>query len=327
MSAVIAVTAAAELKTAVAPTRMFDGLTRQERELKITSLIERAGKALHAAVESGESAEVMAAYKDQAAALADLSKRVDVSKDAVLDAQVLQRRAERGLGIAIRHGQAEGAIRTQKDGASVRDAPFAGTAKGSKASPYEFASNAELYGDKRGTNSNGIYALADNGSPQEFDRAVSDARAEGNVSRANVVRKLKAQVEEPEVVGAPTDAPAVADPFEVKVRELAEKLPTMAAVYEQVKDGYGSGYSAFTGWCRRHGIEFEFRDPRAWEKYALSQRGVLERSSETVSAAARFLSELDVRALDPERIPEALERLGDARTNLTKAIRKLEELA
>lgn len=117
------------------------------------------------------------------------------------------------------------------------------------------------------------------------------------------------------------------DPFEAKVRALAKKLPTMAAVYEQVKDGYGSGYSAFTGWCRRHGIEFEFRDPRAWEKYALSQRGVLERSSETVSAAARFLSELDVRALDPERIPEALERLGGARTNLTKAIRKLEELA
>lgn len=49
------------------------------------------------------------------------------------------------------------------------------------------ATNAQLYGDRRGNGGNGILALADNASPAEFEAALTEAKAEGNLSRANYV--------------------------------------------------------------------------------------------------------------------------------------------
>ena len=52
----------------------------------------------------------------------------------------------------------------------------------------DFASVTELHGKK----GDGIYALTDNATDDQFESALTEARDEGNVSRANVVRKLKA---------------------------------------------------------------------------------------------------------------------------------------
>lgn len=42
-----------------------------------------------------------------------------------------------------------------------------------------------------GARGDGIYALADNVDPEEFETALEAAKAEGNLTRANVVRKVK----------------------------------------------------------------------------------------------------------------------------------------
>ena len=114
---------------------------------------------------------------------AEFAKRLDLSKDLRLESDMQVRRWERALGTAIRDGQARGEIRGTGGDMSK-------TSLGSSAlpSPTEFASNKELNGDGK----SGIYALTDGTTPEQFEDALTEAREDGNVSRANVVRKLKA---------------------------------------------------------------------------------------------------------------------------------------
>ena len=121
------------------------------------------------------------AAKLTAVRAAEFAKRLDLSKDTVLEAQMQQRRWERALGAAIREGQAAGEI--ARRGQRTSDS-------GSEVAPAHFATQRELQG-KPGEN-NGIYALTDNATDDQFESALTTARDEGNVSRANVVRKLKA---------------------------------------------------------------------------------------------------------------------------------------
>ena len=117
------------------------------------------------------------AAKLTAVRAAEFAKRLDLSKDTVLEAQMQQRRWERALGAAIREGQAAGEIRSNGQHASC----------GAVSSPSDYAKQADLTHPERG-----IYALTDNTTDAEFESALTTARGEGNVSRANVVRKLKA---------------------------------------------------------------------------------------------------------------------------------------
>src|SRR5699024_12029247 len=87
------------------------------------------------------------------------------------------RRWERALGAAIREGQERGEIRSNGQHASCA----------AVSSPSDYAKQADLTHPERG-----IYALTDNTTDDQFESALTTARDEGNVSRANVVRKLKA---------------------------------------------------------------------------------------------------------------------------------------
>ena len=192
----------------------FASLTRLEREVFVSSLIERAGLELKRAVEAGESADVMAGFKDQAAAIADLSRRLGLSKDAVLDAQVLQRRAERGLGVAIREGQAVGEIARQGQGGGT---PPGATSRGDRdvVLTTEFADKDTL---------TRMYQLTDDVSEEQFESATSEARAEGNVSRNNVIRKIK---------NLPTFSEQQADKWQT-VRDLANDRLTSPQIAKRV---------------------------------------------------------------------------------------------
>jgi hypothetical protein len=105
---------------------------------------------------------------------------------AELAAAEVVRRAERGgIGLAIRRGQEAGEIRTIDDtrakGPATAGDPD-GTPGDGKRSPAEFFSGAKTRSD--------TYAMADGVSDDQFDGAIEEAKAEGNLSRANVVRML-----------------------------------------------------------------------------------------------------------------------------------------
>lgn len=107
------------------------------------------------------------------------------------DAQEMVRRAEYSLGKAIRKGQAEGSVANASTAATERHRRVRGLDKTSclpRATDY--ASKMELRG-----NGAGIMHLAHpDVTDDDLDAALTEAKAEGNLSRANVVRKLPAAV-------------------------------------------------------------------------------------------------------------------------------------
>lgn len=102
--------------------------------------------------------------------------RAGVGKDAELAAAEIVRRAERGIGLAVRKGQEAGSIETlaqsqsragrerhqlSADHTKLSPAPFVGAS-------YERA---------------GIYAMGDQATDEQFNAAIEEAKSEGNLSR------------------------------------------------------------------------------------------------------------------------------------------------
>ena len=154
-----------------------DALTFSNEMLRAVSDVTAQAPAVGANLASaGVSTAKLAAVR-----AAEFAKRLDLSKDLRLESDMQVRRWERALGTAIREGQERGEIRSngQREGASSLGV----------SSPADFASHNDLNG--RGSDKPGIYALTDNATDDQFESALTSARGEGNVSRANVVRKLR----------------------------------------------------------------------------------------------------------------------------------------
>lgn len=132
-------------------------------------------------VEQGDI-ESIVELKSQAEAIRVYTAQKQLGKDAELTAAEIVRRAERGLGLAIRKGQAEGTIRTQGV-TNYRPGQHIGVAN--VLSPVDVAPNTNERSD--------VYAVTDNVSDEQFEDAITAAREEKNMSRANVVRKVKGE--------------------------------------------------------------------------------------------------------------------------------------
>ena len=162
----------------------------EQREAEITATLEQSAQLLALVSQASDPARFASAGKSAAAMASEYSKRLGVSKDIILDAQVQQRRWERALGVAIREGQEMGVVETPSEARSratrIRDQ--INHTNLIKPRPLDYAKAHEL----QGVRGDGIYAMTDNVDPADFDIALNEARSGGNVSRANVVRKLKA---------------------------------------------------------------------------------------------------------------------------------------
>ncbi|HEY5201639.1 MAG TPA: hypothetical protein VIJ31_12115 [Acidothermaceae bacterium] len=161
----------------------LEALEPQARELAITNMLTEARGWLAHAVEATEP-RAIADFKAQMAAVAEISRQLNLSKEIQLDATEMVRRAERGVGVAIREGQSAGEIRKH----GQRKGVFTESEDSPRARPEDFAGKTELYG-----NGAGIYDLIDDVSDERFEEALTEAKNEGNMSRANVVRHVKKQ--------------------------------------------------------------------------------------------------------------------------------------
>jgi hypothetical protein len=169
------------MSTDVVPVSQIRNLPEVVRENAVTAYLAQARDRLaDALVASGP--ESVASIKAEVATVAEMSKQLGLSKECRDDAAEMVRRAEYALGKVIRKGQSEGVIAARGD--------FGAVGPGGRSSvsddlrkPSEFLGNS-------GQENHQTYAMSD-ASPEEFDEALSEARAEGNLSRANVVRKVK----------------------------------------------------------------------------------------------------------------------------------------
>jgi hypothetical protein len=151
----------------------------------IVAACEQAKALLEKALQRGEI-EQIAEVKSQAEAVRTYTVQRQLGRDAQLAAAEIVRRAERGIGVAVRRGQAAGLIRRRGDHGGTQAAGNGADNTISKPGPADYASVGELRG-----NGAGIYHMTDGVSDAEFEEAVAAARAEQDLSRANVVRKIR----------------------------------------------------------------------------------------------------------------------------------------
>lgn len=159
----------------LSPTAIEQAEPAMAAEMVTAALVESRGW-LSKAME-GTDPTPLANFKAWAATVEEATKQKNLGREIELDAAEMVRRAERGIGVAIRRGQEAGEIRRQGQGRGhTQQLPR----------PTDFASHDELM-----ANQAGIYNLTDAVTDEQFDEAITEAKAEGNLSRANVVRKVK----------------------------------------------------------------------------------------------------------------------------------------
>ncbi len=105
-----------------------------------------------------------------------------MANDAQMAATEVVRRCDRRVGELVRARQEEGTVRPPKD-IPARDGRTHGYDP--LPAPAEFFSTHKEQTDS--------YILAGAGD-EEFDQAIEEAKAEGNLSRANLVRKVKGEM-------------------------------------------------------------------------------------------------------------------------------------
>ena len=175
---------------------------------------QRAKTLLREALDHGDIDQI-AELKSQAEAVRVYTIQKQLGTDAQLAAAEIVRCADRGIGVAIRRGQENGAIRKPhenggprsdytRNGKPVHVDLGSGESKvssGGKASSAFYAGTGQSRAD--------IYAMTDRVPDGDFEDALVQAKAEGNLSRANVVRKIRQRrVAAADVGGEPVPEPA-----------------------------------------------------------------------------------------------------------------------
>lgn len=211
-------------------------MTPEQQVDHVTELLVHSHAGLLVAI-AAQDLPGIAEAKQKAATIQEITKQLRMGKDMRLHADEFVRRAERGLGVAIREGQERGEV------AGVGGDRKSGSSKSDLISPHDLATRAELHGGGNDPGT-GIYGMTDNVSDEAFEEALAEARAEGNLSRANVARKAKAKAQRKEPINADDpliDAdmqppPAPKWPFKNTPTEfLAEITGTLAASAENIK--------------------------------------------------------------------------------------------
>lgn len=150
--------------------------------VSVISMLEQAKTWLASAVDV-TGPEDIAAAKAQIRTAEVYARELGLSREIQDDAAEMVRRAEYALGKAIRKGQAEGTVRRHGDQQDRHGDDLHGK---------KIVSVPELIGIG-GLTITETYALSDGVEPEQFETALEMARDEGNLSRANVVRKIKGQ--------------------------------------------------------------------------------------------------------------------------------------
>ena len=186
-----------------------------------------------------------------AATLADATRRRGLGRDVQLDALEMVRRAERGIGVAIRNGQATGTVAKR---GSIGGRPALGVRGALSGSlRHEEMDRPVQYFPAGGGAQTDAYLMAQV-TDEQFDAVLAAAKAAGELGRANVIRKIKdrqARGEEPVVFDARTALvvhpaaelfPLIAEgpEFDALCADIAEKglrRPIMRTLKGAILDG------------------------------------------------------------------------------------------
>ena len=202
-------------------------MTPEQQVETVTGMLVQSNVGLLVAI-AAQDLPGIAEAKQKAATIQEITKQLRMGKEMALHAAEFVRRAERGLGVAIREGQARGVIATPDEVASAAGKVARGSFSSrqnalGKPADTDFAERSELSGNST-KGQFGIYGMTDGVSDAQFEESIAEAKADGNLSRANVARKCKAKVQGTAVAAAQPEAPTpAAMPARNKPEPVAEQ--------------------------------------------------------------------------------------------------------
>jgi hypothetical protein len=281
----------------------------------VVAACERAKAWLREALEHGEI-EQIAEIKSQAEAVRVYTAQKQLGKDAQLAAAEIVRRAERGIGVAIRRGQQSGQIAKRGDRGSRGGPGIHGGNPGDRRGDH-LGSPAGFFrhGDERAD----AYAMTDGVGDTDFEAALGQARAEGNLSRANVMRKIR-QRRGNRLPGEWLPDPGDRSPKAAARRwELIGEFAAGGMSSQQIGERLGISDDRVRQLAREHGI-----DIRADAVLGRTRRPDSSRIVRETAHALEGLA-LGVELADPAGLDPA--EAADWAASMTRSIRALSKFA
>jgi hypothetical protein len=287
----------------------------------VVQACQRAKAWLREALEHGEI-EKIAEIKSQAEAVRVYTTQKQLGKDAQLAAAEIVRRAERGIGLAIRRGQQSGELARRGDRGS-RGAPGVhggnpGDRRGDHlGSPGSFF----RHGDERAD----AYAMADEVSDTEFEDVLSEAKAEGNLSRANLMRKIRRRRGNPPAPGQQIPDPADRSPQAVSRRhELISEFAASGMSSRQIGERLGIGDDRVRQVAREHGIDIRADEVLGRTRRPDSGR-IVRQTVHALEGLAMGVKLADPTGLDPAEAAEWAASMTRSIWALSKFARQMKE--
>lgn len=281
---------------------------------------ERAKEWLAQALEQGDI-ESIVELKSQAEAIRVYTAQKQLGKHAELSAQEIVRRAERGLGIAVKRGQETGDIAPPSRSAGPVNAALKehrGQDVVPVPKPMDFFANHAEREDA------GSLASA---SEPDFEQALGEAKAEGNLSRANVVRKAVRN----RIVNAEDEQPRNHDeqprnhPAAVRVRQIRE-LAEQAHTSQQIADAIGVRPEYVRILARQHGIEIK-ADTVVGRTKRIDSNRIVNEAVAALEGVAFSLRLAEPEQLDRSQVVWWAESLGQSLRSLNQLVKQLKEMA
>lgn len=281
----------------------------------IVDACERAKSWLAVVLEQGDI-ESIVECKSQAEAIRVYTMSRQLGKDAQLSATEIVRRAERGIGVAIRRGQEQGTIRDRGN-----PSPKVDQVENSPPSPTDYATKGELYGGGNGGKV-GIYALTDGVSNEDFEEALAEARGEGNLTRSNLVRKIQRPVEG-EWIPASGDKTAAAA---LRRRELIAEMAADNYSSRQIGGRLGILDMTIRRIARECRIEIP-ADAIVGKTRALNSNRIVRETVNALEGLAMGAQLADLADVDPSEAGDWAASLTDSIRVLNRLVRSLKEIA
>jgi hypothetical protein len=268
---------------------------------------ERAKSWLAEALEHGEI-ERIAEMKAQAEAIRVYTVSKQLGKDAQASATEIVRRAERGLGQAARKGQRDGTITTAADGGwSARNLPRNDVNR--KIPVAEYLGSGGARSD--------IYSMTDGVTDTDFDEVLDEGRDEGNLTRANIARKLRQR----RIPDRSDRSPSAAS----KRRDLIRRWGGQGWSSRQIAKRLGIDDQTVRNIARDHRITIT-ADAVVRNMQRIDSNRVVSETVGAMEGLATGIGLVDIEDIDPASASEWAASLTESTRTLNRLIRQLREL-
>jgi hypothetical protein len=287
----------------------------------VVQACERARAWLREALEHGEI-EAIAEIKSQAEAVRVYTTQKQLGKDAQLAAAEIVRRAERGIGVAIRRGQQNGEIAKRGERGGRGAAGIYGGNRGARHGEHLGSSGSFFRHDDERADA---YAMTDGVSDADFEDAIGEAKAEGNLSRANVLRKVRERRGGLSPAGGQAPDPADTSPeAATRRRKLVGEFAASGMSSRQIGERLGIGGDRVRQIAREDGIAIRADAVLGRSRRPDSAR-IVRQTVHALEGLAMGVELADPAGLDPAQAAEWAASMTRSLRVLSRFLREMKE--